>query len=248
MSKVLSNGTLSLRFMQNAQRAKQQAQVEAEQAKVKDEAEWEVSQETKDAWGVGSNSEGDPSGVTYETSYVPFLFPHSADDCGDTISQVEPRTSRPPHGRRTFKGGIEEVAPDIKDVIPEIAKSTNPTDQESSEPANKRPKSISGHKLPLPTKAKVSKRTKTAQMLIREDNGKGLSRPPRALPPSVTPQETGTNKATPTGFLKPAGVDMPSISGARGSSSSVSKRGRDGDLSESVGAGSKKRNRKRALE
>jgi hypothetical protein len=56
MSKTLSNGTLSLRFMQNAQRAKQQAQVELEKAKVKDEAEWEVSQEMKDAWGVGSSS------------------------------------------------------------------------------------------------------------------------------------------------------------------------------------------------
>ena len=54
MSKVLSNGTLSLRFMQNAQRAKQQAQVEAEQAKVKDEAEWEVSKEVRDAWGLTS--------------------------------------------------------------------------------------------------------------------------------------------------------------------------------------------------
>ena len=42
--------------MQNAHRAKQQAQVEAEQAKVKDEAEWEVSQEIKDAWGISPAS------------------------------------------------------------------------------------------------------------------------------------------------------------------------------------------------
>ena len=42
--------------MQNAQRAKQQAQVELEQAKIKDEAEWEVSQEIKDAWGIGSSN------------------------------------------------------------------------------------------------------------------------------------------------------------------------------------------------
>ena len=47
---------MGLRFMQNAQRAKQQAQVELEQAKIKDEAEWEVSQEIKDAWGIGSSS------------------------------------------------------------------------------------------------------------------------------------------------------------------------------------------------
>ena len=56
MSKTLSNGTLSLRFMQNAQRAKQQAQIELEAAKVKDEAEWEVSQAVKDEWGIGSTS------------------------------------------------------------------------------------------------------------------------------------------------------------------------------------------------
>ena len=55
-SKTLSNGTLSLRFMQNAHRAKLQAQVELEQAKIKDDAEWSVSQEIKDAWGIGQSS------------------------------------------------------------------------------------------------------------------------------------------------------------------------------------------------
>ena len=55
MSKTLSNGTLGLRFMQNAQRAKQEAQVKLEQAKIKDEAEWEVSQDIKDAWGISSS-------------------------------------------------------------------------------------------------------------------------------------------------------------------------------------------------
>ena len=42
--------------MQNAQRAKQQAEVELEQKKIKDDAEWEVSQEVKDAWGLGTAS------------------------------------------------------------------------------------------------------------------------------------------------------------------------------------------------
>ena len=54
--KTLSNGTLSLRFMQNAQRAKLQAQVEAEQAKIKDDAEWSVSQDIREAWGIGGSS------------------------------------------------------------------------------------------------------------------------------------------------------------------------------------------------
>jgi hypothetical protein len=42
--------------MQNAHRAKQLAEVEAEQAKVTDEAEWEVAKEVKDAWKIGSGS------------------------------------------------------------------------------------------------------------------------------------------------------------------------------------------------
>jgi hypothetical protein len=52
--KALSNGTLSLRFMQNAARAKQLATAELEQAKVKDEAEWEVSSSVKASWGLGN--------------------------------------------------------------------------------------------------------------------------------------------------------------------------------------------------
>lgn len=55
-AKNISNSTLSLRFMQNAQRAKLQAQVEAEQSKIKDDAEWSVSQEVREAWGIGSSS------------------------------------------------------------------------------------------------------------------------------------------------------------------------------------------------
>jgi hypothetical protein len=53
-TKALSNGTLSLRFMQNAQRAKQQTQVQVEQAKIIDDAEWHVSKEVQDLWGAAS--------------------------------------------------------------------------------------------------------------------------------------------------------------------------------------------------
>jgi hypothetical protein len=51
-TRALSVSTLSLRFMQNAYRAKNLAQVEAEKAQVKDDAEWEVAQEVRDAWGI----------------------------------------------------------------------------------------------------------------------------------------------------------------------------------------------------
>ena len=55
--KTLSNGTLSLRFMQNAQRVKEQATIELERAKDKDEAEWEVPKEVREAWGLAPKAQ-----------------------------------------------------------------------------------------------------------------------------------------------------------------------------------------------
>ncbi|KAJ3523549.1 hypothetical protein NM688_g8709 [Phlebia brevispora] len=101
MSKGISKNTLGLRFMQNALRAKQQAEVELEQAKIKDEAEWEVSQEVKDAWGIGSSSAAESSSVTQETSYLPFLF---ADESSQGIKL---------RGRRTFNARGQEISPEV---------------------------------------------------------------------------------------------------------------------------------------
>lgn len=42
--------------MQNAQRAKQLKEVEAERAHVKDEAEWEVDQKVRDSWSSSNAS------------------------------------------------------------------------------------------------------------------------------------------------------------------------------------------------
>lgn len=53
-AKTLSTGTLALKFMQNAHRAKQLKEVQLEQAKVTDDAEWEVSKKVRDAWGPTS--------------------------------------------------------------------------------------------------------------------------------------------------------------------------------------------------
>lgn len=50
MSKALSNGTLSLRFMQNAQRAKDSPEVKPDQPTFVDDAEWYVPQNVRDAW------------------------------------------------------------------------------------------------------------------------------------------------------------------------------------------------------
>jgi hypothetical protein len=50
-TKTLSTSTLSLKFMQNAHRAKNLAEVQLERAEVKDDGEWEVAKEIRDAWG-----------------------------------------------------------------------------------------------------------------------------------------------------------------------------------------------------
>ena len=50
-AKTISTSTMGLRFMQNAQRAKQLKEVEFEKASVKDDGEWEVPQEIRNAWG-----------------------------------------------------------------------------------------------------------------------------------------------------------------------------------------------------
>ena len=50
MSRTLNNATLGLRFMQNAQRAKNQPEVTPAQPNLSDDAEWYVSQNVRDTW------------------------------------------------------------------------------------------------------------------------------------------------------------------------------------------------------
>ncbi|XP_006455738.1 hypothetical protein AGABI2DRAFT_195121 [Agaricus bisporus var. bisporus H97] len=101
MSKTLSTGTLSLRFMQNAHRRQQLTQVELERAEVKDESKWEVGQEIKDAWGIGKEIQKHDS-VEYESSYLPFLFPSEHEDVSDG--------SQRPLGRRMFNKKGEDIS------------------------------------------------------------------------------------------------------------------------------------------
>ena len=56
-SKTISNGTMGLKFMQNALRQQKMKEVQQfEKAEVKDEGEWEVSKAVREAWGVPGNS------------------------------------------------------------------------------------------------------------------------------------------------------------------------------------------------
>lgn len=54
--KTLSNGTLSLKFMQRKANVGSSSNVHLIQAKVADEAEWDIGREVREAWGLNSNS------------------------------------------------------------------------------------------------------------------------------------------------------------------------------------------------
>ena len=49
----ISSNTLSLRFMQNAAKARQESEFEAANAKVRTDEEWELSPDVKQSWGIG---------------------------------------------------------------------------------------------------------------------------------------------------------------------------------------------------
>ncbi|KAF7795110.1 hypothetical protein EIP86_006255 [Pleurotus ostreatoroseus] len=190
MSKTISKNTLSLRFMQNAQRAKQQAEVELEQKKIKDDAEWEVSQEVKDAWGLGSSSATQSSSVTHESSYLPFIFE----------SEEEPSKGTKLRGRRSFNAKGQEVSAEspADESVPVALAPVNDDFRERDEGKARRPATISGFKVPRPSKKDLSSqgKAKTAQELVRED----IRRRPD---PVVAPSQVQA------GFLKPAGVEVP---------------------------------------
>ncbi|KAI0830286.1 hypothetical protein BC628DRAFT_1416584 [Trametes gibbosa] len=198
--KSLSNGTMSLRFMQNAQRAKLQAQVELQQAKIKDDAEWSVSQDVRDAWGVRQSS-GSSDNVVYEASYVPFLFPSDPEETSSG-SHAEERPKL--RGRRTFNARGKEVVEDEKP--PQEEEGIQDAGASEKRPPgtrfDKRPTSISGFGVSVSTTKDGKKsRTRTAQQLIHENVA---VRPPASMQPPPPPpmkQEEG--------FLKPVGVDEP---------------------------------------
>ncbi|KAJ7092415.1 hypothetical protein B0H15DRAFT_777429 [Mycena belliarum] len=189
-AKALSTSTLSLKFMQNAHRAKNLAEVQLEKAEVKDDGEWEVAKEIRDAWGPETTHS-----VSYEASYLPFLF---SDDAPTPAAK----------GRRAFKRGME-VADGVRASLAPVA----PPAASTSKPAG-RPKSISstlsGRQPPKSANAKNGPRGKTARQAIYDNAGVGEDlrhnknrSEPASLPTSAPPP------SLPNAFLKPAGIDEP---------------------------------------
>ncbi|KAF9228145.1 hypothetical protein BS17DRAFT_692576 [Gyrodon lividus] len=203
VEKTLSSGTLNLKFMQNARRTQQLPRVESEQAYVKDDAEWEVSAETREAWGLSAYRGEKARSVTYETSYLPFLFPslHDTPAAADA-SSLSPSSALRPRGRRIFNKRGEEITQQVRDAAP--SKNTVSVDQQAGEHTKRsRPHSISGAAKSTVTARQAKKfgkdPSRDAKTIIFDMTGVGID-----LRQSSSME--GTVSST---FLRPPGVDAP---------------------------------------
>ncbi|KAJ6492816.1 hypothetical protein C8R47DRAFT_422710 [Mycena vitilis] len=213
-AKTLSTSTLSLKFMQNAHRAKNLAEVQLERAEVKDDGEWEVAKEIRDAWGPETTQ-----AVSYEASYLPFLFTSDASE-PDATPAVNLK------GRRAFKRG-REVADEYQPIVP--AAPTPPaasTSKSAGKP--KQISSVSGRTGSSNSNAKNSPKGKSARQAIYDSSGVGSDmRAKKTETGAGARGSTGTpapSKAPlPNVFLKPAGVDEPAESTKSASALSTTK-------------------------
>jgi len=138
MTAAISKGTLNLRFMQNAQRAEQELEIDSADAEpvIKDESHWEVSREVKEMWGITSepSSSSSSSLVTQETSYLPFVL-SCINTSGSSPQLVKLR------GRRTWnKRGQEVTEAEIRSSS--FPQTTIPVDRYRHLPLGRTPQGI----------------------------------------------------------------------------------------------------------
>ncbi|KAJ4467369.1 hypothetical protein C8J55DRAFT_565233 [Lentinula edodes] len=189
-AKQLSSGTLSLKFMQNAQRAKQLKEVVLEKAPIEDDGQWEIAQEIRESWGSAESNDT----VVYESSYLPFIFPSTpSSSSADDI----------PKGRRVFKRG-KEVKATIESSSPVKTETPVPPADSASDPSVRNQNSDTGT-----TSNPYIK--KSAKLAIFDTSRVGADlRPPTNNILSTSSVQAPT--LSKTGFLKPAGVDEPKAS------------------------------------
>ncbi|KAF8623768.1 hypothetical protein AX15_006210 [Amanita polypyramis BW_CC] len=205
--KTLSTSTLSLRFMQNAQRAKSMKEVELEKAEIHDDARWEVEQEVRDAWGLLSERD-DSQIITHEASYLPFLFSDSAD----ASTELGPISSMP-RGRRRFDNTVEEKPIKKQEESPpqkpqQKGKETGGRSRIHPNPipiqsVSGKGKLLSGLDSLQPPK--TSKESKSAREVIFDNSGVGTDL--RTM--STKHKAENAKEERSMGFLKPSGVDAP---------------------------------------
>ncbi|KAJ7258080.1 hypothetical protein B0H12DRAFT_1201857 [Mycena haematopus] len=226
-AKTLSTSTLSLKFMQNAHRAKNLAEVQLDRAEVKDDGEWEVAKEIRDAWGpetaqvypnfrVENTRLTSPfflntrQSVSYEASYLPFLFTPDASG-----SNAPPAANL--KGRRAFKRG-REVTDEYQVIVPVVpaTEAKPPTTSTSKAGKPKQISSLGGR----PGSNTNSKKTanapkgKSARQAIYDNTGVGADLRSQKVDPSGTSAENNSTPPPPPPnvFLKPSGVDEPAES------------------------------------
>ncbi|KAJ7055204.1 hypothetical protein C8F01DRAFT_1258834 [Mycena amicta] len=244
-SKTLSTSTMGLRFMQNAALRRGTQPEELDKAAVKDDVdgEWEIPRlkEIREAWSAsasassGSGPGASAGDVSYEASYIPFLFAGGRKGEGDGEERLV-------KGRRTFKKGREvdnEPLPPTTDMLPESSSSSSARSKPKP-PGNIRSISsqaggLSGGK--KDGKGQGKKPSVSARDAVfnnaNADTGTDL-------------RETETRKQTanapapppPAVFLRPAGIDAPPAPPpAKSKSKTRSKRPRDVEDGEGDGEG-----------
>ncbi|KAJ3811150.1 hypothetical protein EV368DRAFT_62850 [Lentinula lateritia] len=188
-AKQLSSGTLSLKFMQNAQRAKQLKEVVLEKAHVEDDGQWEITKETRESWGPAESHDT----VVYESSYLPFIFPSTPSSSADDI----------PKGRRVFRRG-KEVKATIESSSSVKTETPVPPADSASDSSVRKQKSDTGTTSDTFLK-------KSAKLAIFDTSRVGADlRPPTNNVLSTSSVQAPT--LSKTGFLKPVGVDEPKAS------------------------------------
>ncbi|KAF8841675.1 hypothetical protein BDN67DRAFT_901031 [Paxillus ammoniavirescens] len=210
VEKTLSSGTLNLKFMQNARRTQQLLQVEPEQAYVKDDAEWEVSAETREAWGLSAYRGEKAGSVTYETSYLPFLFPSLHDThVAAEASSLSPPNAMRPRGRRAFNKRGEEITQQassstIDAAPPENTASLNSEAGEHTKKIRLYSISAAGKSAVTARQAKKSSKDpcRDAKAIIFDTTGVGIDLRQSSKPGIVPAPSSST-------FMRPAGVDAP---------------------------------------
>ncbi|KAI3607887.1 hypothetical protein WG66_005198 [Moniliophthora roreri] len=209
-SKTLSTGTLSLRFMQNA-RHKQAQDAQLEKANVEDDGQWEIAKEIRDSWGVKADLS---TSVSYDSSYLPFLFPSLPDPAANKLTASS--SSDGPaklKGRRVFRKGQEVLEQAEEPKLAEGVEAEVNADQEDAQPEKGKKtamrltmlsKSISGDSTGSlkPGKA-ITKSLPSAKLAIFDSSGVGIDLRSTSLQPA------NTSSALPNAFMKPAGVDEP---------------------------------------
>ncbi|KAI0028575.1 hypothetical protein K488DRAFT_73663 [Vararia minispora EC-137] len=207
--KGISSVTLGLRFMQNAARVEEAEAAAgpsgpaAPAVPLQDDSHWEIAGSAKEGWGILSPSTPvQQTTVVHEQSYLPFLFSQGDASTSSQESKVRGRRKWNKRGQEV----LEEEKPPALDV-----KSSVSLSQLSSISG-----SAGGYIAPVVKAEKkfklmASVRDKTALQAISSGGvGTDLHRSKDSSPDQLITTSSGFGGSRAT-FLKPAGVDMPSV-------------------------------------